>query len=151
MNEATFIDDCGRATDVPFLFPFQAEGNNSLLVSAHLMFQRMAIAMELVEHELHLEHKFHLKVGRLFKLCKQTANRIVESLHVLLMARTKLSSAELRTRVETTVPRRVAARVACLPEASKRNIRDWVILSSSEIIAHFYKHMFHLFEQHHYK
>ena len=69
-----------------------------------------------------------------------TANRAVEAAYVTLRA----SDDGAEAAASATVPRSIVPeRMSCLDQESRRNIRDWVILSDSMMIANFYKRLFH--------
>ena len=73
-----------------------------------------------------------------------TANRAVEAAYVTLRA----SDDGAEAAVSTTVPRSIVPeRMSCLDQESRRNIRDWVILNDSMMIANFYKRLFHRAER----
>ena len=121
------------------IFPPQ---NPNLVVplSAYAAFQRVAVALEVVTKDLRRNQEFALKYGRFWRLAQQAANRAVEATFVLLRAHG--ASMELVTNADALIRRSsVPPRLRCVRMESRRNIRDWVILRNSLMLADFYHAM----------
>ena len=109
---------------------------SSLFRAGYAALQRVAIALEQVTSDLRENGEFRQKLGRFWRLGEMTANRAVEAAYVTLRASNGSGSTP-------TVPRSVVPeRISCLEQESRRDVRDWVILSDSMVIAHFYRRLF---------
>ena len=112
----------------------------SIPLSAYIAFQRVAVALEVVTRDLRRNEEFAFKYGRFWRLALQAANRAVEATFVLLRAHG--ANLEQVTNEATLIRRSsVPARLRCVRMASRRNIRDWVILRNSLTLADFYHGM----------
>ena len=120
----------------------QADGGLPSLVQAgYAALQRVAVAFEQVTADLRANGDFRQKLGRFWRLGEMTANRAVEAAYVTLRASDDGAEAAAAS---ATVPRSIVPeRMSCLDQESRRNIRDWVILSDSMVMANFYKRLFH--------
>ena len=119
----------------------QADGGLPSLVQAgYAALQRVAVAFEQVTADLRANGDFRQKLGRFWRLGEMTANRAVEAAYVTLHASGDGAEAAASTTVSRSI---VPERMSCLDQESRRNIRDWVILSDSMMIANFYKRLFH--------
>ena len=113
----------------------------SLLLAGYAAFQRVAIAFEQVTADLRANGEYRQKLGRFWRLGEMTANRAVEAAYVTLRANVREATAALEA---ATVPRSIVPeRISCLDQESRRNVRDWVILSDSMVIANFYRRLFY--------
>ena len=86
--------------------------------------------------------EYRQKLGRFWRLGEMTANRAVEAAYVTLRANNGGEAAaalEAATVTRSIVPERIS----CLDQESRRNVRDWIILSDSMVIANFYRRLFH--------
>ena len=114
-------------------------GLPSLVQAGYAALQRVAVAFEQVTADLRANGEFRQKLGRFWRLGEMTANRAVEAAYVTLRASDGAEAA-----ASATVPRSIVPeRISCLDQESRRNIRDWVILSDSMVIANFYKRLIH--------
>ncbi len=113
-------------------------GLDAFFSSAYSSFQRVAVALDLVESELRRNGEFAAKFGRFWRLAQQTANRAAEAAFVLLRSRRAQS-------VPPMVPRSLVPRpLRCVAVESRRNLRDWVVLKDSLRVASFYSGALHL-------
>ena len=108
----------------------------------------MAIAFEQVTADLRANGEYRRKLGRFWRLGEMTANRAVEAAYVTLRANVEgvaaaATAAAALEAAEATVARSIVPeRISCLDQESRRNVRDWVILSDSMVIANFYRRLF---------
>ena len=110
---------------------------SSLFQAGYAALQRVAIALELVTSDLRVNGEFRQKLGRFWRLGQMTANRAVEAAYVTLRACNGSDSTPPPV-ARSIVPERIS----CLEQESRRNVRDWVILSDSMVIANFYRRLF---------
>ena len=123
------------------MFRQEDGGLPSLVRAGYAALQRVAVAFELVNADLRANGEYRQKLGRFWRLGEMTANRAVEAAYVTLRAANGGSG---EAAAAPTVPRSIVPeRISCLDQESRRNVRDWVILSDSMVIANFYRRLFH--------
>ena len=124
--------------------PPQSEGITSLFNSAYAAFQRIAVGAELVTEDLRQHGDFRQKLGRFWRLAGQAANRAIESVYVLMRATAGTNGGSTAQNPAGPVVFRsvVPQRIRCLSQESSRDVRDWLILRDSMVMANFYRGLF---------
>lgn len=114
----------------------QGQGQHALFLSAYAAFQKLSIALELVTRDLRHNEEYVAKFGRFWRLAQLGANRVVEALYVHL--RTRGLEPEAAPLMKRSL---VPERMRCLRQASRRDIRDWVIMRNSMLVTSFYQRL----------
>ena len=127
-----------------FIF-FQASthGEKRFLKSSFVIFQRIAIAIEVVTQHLQLDSlQYTIKQGNFWSLTQEAANRVVQAIYILL--KSKHSTHRLPTLSREIVP----LGIACMSnDETQINTRDWVILSNTMKMLTFYQSLFQHYVQ----
>ena len=127
-----------------------------MLISAYDLFQRLAIAVELVWSDLVDQTQsdrgrlmFRQRKGRQWRLAIGKSNRIIEAIHMSLKAlgspRVDISNLMVYNRNIVSEPLRC---IDIASETTRHNMRDFAILQNVIAITDHFRHMFVLYAQH---
>ena len=130
---------------------FQEGAPTDVLLSAYNLFQRVAIAVEMVWADLkdHGHREYRRKYGRWWRQATGRANRVIQSIYLSLHTHPSptfnLSSlSSLRRDFVSESVRCIDPRIG----ETRRNMRDLTVLHNAIIITDFYRHMFVLYARH---
>ena len=127
-----------------------------MLISAYNLFQRLAIAVELVWSDLVDQTQsdrgrfmFRQRKGRQWRLAIGKSNRIIEAIHMSLKAlgssRVDINNLMVHNRNVVSEPVRC---IDIASETTRHNMRDFAILQNAVAITDHFRHMFVLYAQH---
>ena len=129
---------------------FQALGPIHVLLSGYDLFQRVAIATEMVLADMtdHGRNDFRRRCGRWWRQAVFRSNRIIQSIYMNLKSRAppNIDINQLSTHSRTLISESVRC-ANPISEETIRNIRDLAILQNVVAITDHYRHMFILYAQ----